>query len=161
IMKSERTDVVHTHLYDPTLLGLIIAKQQGRKVVVTRHHSDAVHKLTATVKRSIYIGGEYFVNRVADHIIAPSRMVYDTLVRREGVRADKVSLIPYGQTSERFKRLTKDDVAHVRHELGVGDRLCLVCVSRLHEEKGHRYLFDAFAQLKKSGFQGVLLLAGE
>src|SRR6516164_15044 len=38
ILNSERVDVVHTHLYDPTLLGLFIGKVRRRKVVVTRHH---------------------------------------------------------------------------------------------------------------------------
>jgi glycosyltransferase involved in cell wall biosynthesis len=161
ILNSERVDVVHTHLYDPTLLGLIIGKVSRRKVVVTRHHSDAVHNLTGASKRAFYLAGEYLVNGLADHIIAPSQMVYDTLVKRERVPAGKVSLIPYGQTAERFDNISGDDVRRVREELSLGDRLSIVCVSRLHKEKGHRYLLDAFGRLRKSGFEANLLLVGE
>ncbi len=41
IFKCENPDIVHTHLFGPTIMGLTIAKRQGRKTVVTRHHSDA------------------------------------------------------------------------------------------------------------------------
>ena len=45
--------------------------------------------------------------------------------------------------------MTEGDVARVRDELGMGRAHDLVCVSRLHPEKGHIYLFEALAALKK------------
>jgi len=86
---------------------------------------------------------------MADHIIAPSAEVQRILLQREKVRASKVSLIPYGQDFRRFQSVTEADVARVKHELGMGQTPDLVCVSRLHPEKGHIYLFEALAALRK------------
>src|SRR4030095_16383965 len=59
IIERRRIDIVHTHLYDPTLLGLLTGKALKRKVVSTRHHSDAVDKLPGLLKRAAYLFGEW------------------------------------------------------------------------------------------------------
>jgi glycosyltransferase involved in cell wall biosynthesis len=160
IIEAGKIDIVHTHLYDPTVLGLATGKALGRKVVVTRHHSDAVHRLPGRLRRAAYLSGERIVNRFVDQIIAPSRKVYETLVEIEQVPCSKVALIPYGQTVERFDAVSAIDVARVRDEFGLANRVALVCVSRLHEEKGHPYLLEAVAGLRQSGLDAVLLLVG-
>ena len=100
IMKTENPDIIHTHLFDPTLIGLTMAKYQKRKTVLTRHHSDAVHQLPSKIKRNFYLHLENYINHRADHIIAPSQAVRDILVQQENVSGTKVSVIPYGQTTE-------------------------------------------------------------
>ena len=160
IMKSENPDIVHTHLFDPTLIGLTIAKRQKRRTVLTRHHSDAVHQLDSAFKRKFYLKLEDYINRRADHIIAPSQMVRDILVERENVAAAKVSVIPYGQTTERFDAVTPEKIEAVRTELDMERNLALVCTSRLFHRKGHTYLFEAFAGLVKNGLDATLYLIG-
>ena len=160
ILRENKIDIVHTHLFEPTLLGLIAAKRLGRKVIVTRHHSDAVYQLKNKMKQRIYLAFERYINKNADHIIAPSRMVRDILINKEEVSPAKVSLIPYGQTSERFDAITPDAVARVRTELGIADNLTLVCTSRLYERKGHVYLFEALAPLIRAGLKAQLYLVG-
>ena len=51
VFQIHEPDIVHTHLMNPTLLGLNLAKWQGRKSVLTRHHSDAIHQLPSRLKR--------------------------------------------------------------------------------------------------------------
>ncbi|CAN5312325.1 N/A [soil metagenome] len=160
ILKNENPDVVHTHLFDPTLIGLTIAKRQKRQVIFTRHHSDALYQLSSAAKRKFYLKLEGYVNRKADHIIAPSRMVRDILVEKENVPSAKVSLIPYGQTTERFDAITAKTVENVQAELGMKKNLALVCTSRLFYRKGHIYLFEAFADLVKNGLDATLYLVG-
>lgn len=160
ILKKEDPDIVHTHIFNPTLIGLTLAKWQKRKTVLTRHHSDALHLLASKLKRGFYLKLENINNRAADHIIAPSRMVRECLVDWEKTPADKVSLIPYGQTNERFAAITPEVVAGKRVELGMNDQLSLVCVSRLFNRKGHIYLFEALAPLLKKGLAAKLYLVG-
>jgi glycosyltransferase involved in cell wall biosynthesis len=152
---------VHTHLFDPSLIGLTVAKRQGRRTVLTRHHSDAIHEIASPLKKRFYLGLENYISRKADHIIAPSRMVWEYLVEREGVPAQKVSIIPYGQTTERFDAVTPEKVAAVRDELGMDGTLSMVCVSRLFHRKGHKYLFEAYAALKKQGRAAKIYLVGD
>ena len=161
IIKKENPDIIHTHLFDPTLIGLTAAKFQKRKTVLTRHHSDALHQLSPAAKRRFYLSLEKYINHRADHIIAPSQMVRDILVEQESVPSAKVSIIPYGQTTERFDAVTKEKVAAVQAELDMKRNLALVCTSRLFHRKGHIYLFEAFADLVKNGLDATLYLIGE
>jgi glycosyltransferase involved in cell wall biosynthesis len=160
IIRQDEIDIVHTHLFDPTLIGLVIAKLRHRKVVVTRHHSDAVHQLKNRLTRRFYLTLENYINKHADHIIAPSRMVREILIQKEGVSPEKVSLIPYGQTLERFEAVTQEAVSRVKTELDMSAGLALVCTSRLYERKGHIYLFQALAPLVRAGLRTTLYLVG-
>jgi glycosyltransferase involved in cell wall biosynthesis len=160
ILKKENPDIVHTHLFDPTVIGLTVAKWQKRKAIFTRHHSDALYEVSSPAKRKFYLKLEKYINRKSDHIIAPSQMVRDILVEKESVAPEKVSLIPYGQTTERFELITPEKIEKVKNELDIGKNLALVCVSRLFHRKGHIYLFEAFAGLVKKGLDATLYLVG-
>jgi len=160
IIKTDRPGIIHTHLFDPTVVGLIIGNMQGRKTVLTRHHSDALHLIPNWVKRSFYLMLERMNNRKADHIIAPSRMVRDCIVGWEGTPAEKVSVIPYGQTSERFDVITPAVIQATRAAAGMDKQLSLVCVSRLFHMKGHMYLFKALAPMVRDGLDAKLYLVG-
>lgn len=160
VLKEEDPDIVHTHLFNPTFVGLLAAKLQGRKTVLTRHHSDAVHLLPSRIKRSLYLWVERQNNRRADHIIALSRMVRECVVEWEGTPAEKVTIIPNPQTTDRYDKITNSVIADKRAELGMDRQLSLVNVSRLFDRKGHRYLFEAIAPLLKAGLKAKLYLVG-
>ena len=160
ILKKENPDIVHTHVFNPTVIGLMLAKWQKRKTVLTRHHSDALHLLPSKLKRSFYLKLENLNNRNADHIIAPSKTVRECIVDWEKTPPEKVSLIPYGQTRERFDAITPEVIENKRAELGMNEQLSLVCVSRLFNRKGHIYLFEAIAPLIKEGLAVKLYLVG-
>lgn len=161
ILTKETPDIVHTHLFDASLIGLTMAKMQRRKTVLTRHHSDAIHQIASPSKRRFYLGLEKYISRLSDHIIAPSQMVRDFLVEREGVPDKKVAIIPYGQTTERFDCITPEAVDGVRRELGMDGTIAMVNVSRLFHRKGHMYLFEAFAGLLNSRIDAKLYLVGD
>jgi glycosyltransferase involved in cell wall biosynthesis len=161
ILKKERPDIVHAHLFYPSVLGLALARLQKIRTVLTRHHSDASHLLPSRLKRSFYLWLEKANNRRADHVIAPSKMVRQCIVDWEGTPEEKVSIIPYGQTSERFDAVTVEVTEQKREELGMNRQLSLACISRLFHRKGHKYLFEAFAPLIKHGLSAKLYLAGE
>lgn len=161
LIRKTKPDIVHTHLFDPSLIGLTAAKKLGRKTVLTRHHSDAIHKIPSPVKRRFYLWLDAYISRKADSIIAPSRMVRDILVDLEGVPEKKVIVIPYGQTTERFDQVSDDAVAAIRTEFRMNGSLAIVNVSRLYHRKGHSFLFKAFSQLTKDGLNAKLYLVGD
>ena len=161
IIRQHDVDIVHTHLFEPTLIGVTAAKLLGRVAILTRHHSDALYRIQNPLKRWAYLQLERYCSAMADHVIAPSTEVRSILLQRENVRASKVSLIPYGQDFRRFQSVTDSNVAMVKHELGMGRTRDLVCVSRLHPEKGHIYLFQALAELRKERLKVTCYLVGE
>ena len=160
ILKAEKPDIVHTHLFDPTGIGLVAASREKFKTVFTRHHSDALYQINSPVRRKFYLKLEDYVNAKADHIIAPSQMVRGILIEKENVPAEKISLIPYGQTTERFDAVTPEKIAAVQSELDMKRNLALVFVARLFHRKGHIYLFEAFTELVKNGLDATLYLVG-
>lgn len=160
IMRDEDPDIVHAHLFEPTLASVFAARAQKRHLVMTRHHSDAHHVLESRLKRAVYLRLERFINARAEHIIAPAKTVRDILVDWEGVPAEKVSLIHYAQTSDRYDAVLPENVRRVENELGSRHNLALLCVSRLFHRKGHSYLFNAFAQLVRDGLDATLYLLG-
>ncbi len=160
ILKDENPEIVHTHLFNATTIGLNLAHWQKRKKIITRHHSDALHLLPDRAKRAFYLNLERRNNRLANHIIAPSKMVRECLVDWEKTPPEKVSIIPYGQTPERFEKVTPEIIKEKRAELGFENQLSLVCVSRLFNRKGHQYLFEAAAPLFKKGLNAKLFLVG-
>jgi glycosyltransferase involved in cell wall biosynthesis len=161
IIRQNKIDIIHTHLFDTTVIGLITAKLHGRPVVVTRHHSISLYVNPSWIKRTGYLLIEKFINARADYIIAPSRFVGEILTLREGVSPAKVSVLPYGQTSERFASISGAMVEEVRDELGMRQCRSLVFVARLHDRKGHRDLFAALDNLLRKGLQLKLYLVGE
>lgn len=160
ILEKEKPDIIHTHLLTPSILGLNLAKFKGIKKVLTRHHSDAIHLLPSNLKRKFYLSVERRNNQIANHIIAPSKMVKQCLVDWEKTPEEKVTVIPYGQTSERFDRITPEIIKAKRSELKMNEQLSMVCVSRLFHRKGHEYLFEALAPLVKEGLSAKLYLVG-
>jgi glycosyltransferase involved in cell wall biosynthesis len=160
IIQRERIDIVHTHLFDPTMIGLLAARLRHRRLVVTRHYADQFYQMPAGYKRSVYLTLEEWIGRSADHFIAPTQMVRDILVRRERVPESKVSVIPYGQLLRRWSTLKPEGVEKLRAELKMQTRLAMVCVASLTREKGHRFLLEAFALLRDEGLDANLYLAG-
>jgi glycosyltransferase involved in cell wall biosynthesis len=160
IIEHERIDIVHAHLFDPTVIGICAAKLRDRRLVMTRHHGDELYQLPKGMRRNLYLRAERWVNHEADHIIAPTQQVYDILVRREHVPEERVSLVPYGQTMERFDAVSPDMIEKARKELRMGARLALACIGRLQQDKGHRYLLEAFALLRDEGLDANLYLVG-
>jgi L-malate glycosyltransferase len=140
-----RAQIIHAHMFDPALVAAIASRLTRRPLVLTRHHSDAIHRLEGRARRGAYLRVEHFVNGTARHIIAPARMVERILTEREGVPREKVTLIPYPQHPSRFVGLRPRE--DVRQEFGVRSARMLVTVSRLHPEKGLPVLLSAFAHL--------------
>jgi glycosyltransferase involved in cell wall biosynthesis len=161
IIRRHNIDVIHTHLVEPTRIGLAAAKLTARAAIVTRHHSDAVYRLKNSVKRWGHLRLEQCTRALADHIIAPSTCVQGILLNRERTPALKVSVVPYGQDGRRFEAVTEIGIDRVKKELAMEQKPTLVCVSRLDRWKGHVYLFEAVSSLKDEFPDMTLYLVGE
>jgi glycosyltransferase involved in cell wall biosynthesis len=145
VIQRERIQIVHAHLFEPSLVAALAVRFTRCRLVTTRHHSDAIHRLKGVWRRSAYSTAERFVNQTARHIIAPAQMVRRVLVEVEGVPSERVTVIPYPQPVERFEALRP--VEEVRSELGVRRSRLLVCMARLHPEKGIPFLLEALQAL--------------
>lgn len=161
VLRRWRVDVLHTHHYDEALIGWMATRLHRRtRLVVGRHYSDAIYRSARGWKRRTLLALERVVNRSATRIVVPSRYIAEILVEWQHVPSDKIDLVPYAFCPEKYVVPTALDVGQIKHELGLNGQLVLGNFSRLHEEKGHRFLIEAMQKLH-SRLDVTLLIVGE
>jgi len=157
-LRREAIDVVHTHLFDPSVVGLLAAALARTPIrVLTRHYSD----YHTRIDRPWHVRLDRMCTAFADAVIAVSKHTADHLIDRESAPAEKVHVIQNGID---FARVCPTNAAareRVRAELAIGDRRVLLSLARLHPEKGQSHLFRALPELKRrSREKFVVLIAG-
>lgn len=88
--------------------------------------------------------------------IAPSQWLKNKLVTKHGVPADHITVIPNGIDPSRF---TADPAKPVPKS--PGKKSILICTARLSSEKGHKYLLNALAKLKRERTDWECWLVGD
>jgi glycosyltransferase involved in cell wall biosynthesis len=94
--------------------------------------------------RSIYALVDRWTLARADGIVAVSEASKRRMVATQGLRAERITVIPNGV---RVPQVSADERAAARHELGVGDTLVVGGVGQLIPRKAFEVLVDAVAQL--------------
>jgi glycosyltransferase involved in cell wall biosynthesis len=155
-LRRQRTQVIHTHLFEANLAGLAAARLAGvRKRIYTRHHSTIHHVYFPAAVRY-----DRLVNRLATAVVAVSDGVRDVLVARERVPERKVHVIPHGFRFEAFDEVTPQRVEALREKYGLGGKRPVVgVVSRYTDWKGVQYIVPAFRRLLAEYPGAVLVLA--
>ena len=145
LIRSEQYDIVHFHTKRAHTLSLWLPRgPQCPKYVVTRRMDYPEGKTWFT--RLLY-------NRRVDGVVAISRVIMNLLIEA-GVEPERIRLIHSGIDPQRFDRCA-DGSASTEYEAVVG------IIASLEERKGHRYLLEAAAMLKRRGHKIKYLVAGE
>jgi hypothetical protein len=93
ILRRERIDVLHTHLYYASFVGILAARLAGTPVVtMQRHHMNEVFLTGTSLHRAL----DRWMTRAADHVIASSQSVRRHMVENEGAALAKVEVIQLG-----------------------------------------------------------------
>jgi glycosyltransferase involved in cell wall biosynthesis len=154
-LRRHRIGLVHAHFFYPTLVALTAAKLASVPMVYTRHHSD--HNIR--LNKPLHVRVDGWCGRLADRAIAVSEATKRLMVDVEGVAARQISVVLNGMDPPPSP--TTDEMNGVRAELiPEGTRVCLM-IARLHEEKGHRVLFEAIPFVVGRIGPVLCLLAGE
>lgn len=142
-LRRRNVRVVHCHLFDACVAGLVAARLAGvKKRLYTRHYAT-YHQVY--FPRAVYY--DRFINAQATGIVAISRNVTGAL-RKEGVDARKVQLVHHGFRLEEFGHVPAERVAGLRRKYGLHGKGPVVgVISRYFELKGIQYVIPAFRQL--------------
>jgi glycosyltransferase involved in cell wall biosynthesis len=148
LLRERRIDVLHAHHFDPGAIAWAATRlHPSTRLVIGRHYSDDHHAYLTGLKRHGYLGAERIVHSGAARIVAPSRMIRDLLVERQGVPADKVAVIPYPFDPARYRLPAAEELRRLRAELGIENRFVIATVARILPKKGHSYLLAALREL--------------
>ncbi len=156
IFISNRFDIVHCHLFEGSLLGLLaawIARVPTR--IYTRHHSTIHHQyFPKGVKYDL------FINNLATKIIAVSKNVFTTLTKLEGVPPSKIIIVNHGFDLSMFNNKNSDTISSLKAKYQILDGQVVVgVISRFVVEKGIQYIIPAFYNLLQDYPTAKLVLA--
>lgn len=150
IIREYHVDLVHTHSsVDAWNFGLA-ARLLGVPVVRSRHLSTRISR--SPLSYLLYM-------MLADRVITSGQAIKDVMVERNKMRPERIVSIPAGIDEKRFAPSV--DATGVRREFGLGDGDFVVgIVAVLRSWKGHQYLIEAVAQLRRQGVPVKLLIVG-
>jgi glycosyltransferase involved in cell wall biosynthesis len=155
LIRQIKPDIVHGHLVEGTLIGMLAAKIAGvRGRVYTRHHSIECHTY---YPHAVYY--DRICNRLAKLILANSSVTAEVLSDLEGVPAEKIEVMHFGYDLEAFKS-SEDGVRELKSKYGLEDSFPVIgAISRFVDWKGVHFIIPAFASFRNSFPNAKLVLA--
>jgi glycosyltransferase involved in cell wall biosynthesis len=155
ILAKEKPDVVHTHLFEASLVGLAAAKFTGiPHRFYTRHHSDSNHVyVPAAVKY------DRLINKLSTHIVAVSENVKNILTGKESVHPQKIAVIHHGLDFTEINNLPHKRIETLRQKYGIRDQSPVIgVISRYIHLKGVHHIVDALSDVLDKHPDALLVL---
>ncbi|MBK8809915.1 MAG: glycosyltransferase family 4 protein [Acidobacteria bacterium] len=155
ILRKERAEVIHTHMFIADIVGQAAGKLLRIKPrVYTRHSSNENRKYHR--KQRI----DRFVNASSSHVIAISKNVERILVSEENVSPAKIRLIHHGFDLARFDCVADEEIAGLSSKYNPKKKSPVIgVVARYSHWKGIQYAIEAFKHLIKDHPNALLILA--
>jgi len=156
ILAKEKPNVVHAHLFDACLLGLLAAKLLFvEKRIYTRHHST--YHFVYFPKMVKY---DRLINSFSTKIVAISENVKNVLIARESVPSDKVVVVNHGFDLEKFVTVPSGEVESLRKKYALDAEYPVIgVVSRFTKWKGIQFIIPAFKKVLVKYPNACLFLA--
>lgn len=157
-LRQRRIDILHTHLFEPSVVGLqagVFARTPLR--VMTRHYSD----YHTRIGKRWHVHLDRLCTQRSDAVVAVSEHTAAGMVADEGAPREKLHVILNGVDFDRLNVSGADARDRVRREFDVDGGHLLLIAARLHPEKGYEYLFRALPEIRRRVSGNVkLLVAG-
>jgi glycosyltransferase involved in cell wall biosynthesis len=157
-LREERFDIVQTHLFDASFVGLTAARLARVPLAILNNHHSA--EVVAQRKPRVMWIDRIMSRYLAHRVIAPSPYMRDVLVRETRVPAERIAVIPYGLDLRQL-RPSEGARERLRAELGLENRIVFGAVGRLHWVKNYPGLLEAFASAAGDRNDVSLLVAGD
>jgi glycosyltransferase involved in cell wall biosynthesis len=157
-LRQHRIHILHTHLFDPSVVGLmggLFARTPVR--VLTRHYSD----YHTRIDRPVHVWLDRLCTRLSHRVIAVSQHTADHLVGVEGAPPHKVRTIHNGIDLDRVRISSLGAPERLRTELRTTDRKVILMAARMHPEKGYEILLRALPNVIARVHNVTLLIAGK
>jgi glycosyltransferase involved in cell wall biosynthesis len=161
VVRKHDVDILHVHHYDEALIGWLASSlRPATRLVVGRHYSDSLYRVSQPVKRRLLLALEQLPYHRARRVVVPSTLIRDILLR-QGLPESRITLIPYGFDSGRYDPPSDQDLAALRATLALEGRFVVACFGRLEPQKGQQFLIEATVRLRRLVPTILVLLVGE
>lgn len=154
-LKTEKCQVVHTHLRWASYVGIPAARMAGVPArLLTRWHAAEHHR-----EHPGSVKYDRIVNTLATHIITPGRVTYRIVTDWEHVPEAKVTLLNPPLDVDAFRHPAAQDIALLRSRYNPESRSPVIgVISRWVEWKGVQYIVPAVGRLLERYPDALLLL---
>lgn len=157
-LRSERIDILQTHLLDAAWVGGVAARLAGTPLVVfTGHHS---HEVSVVPSWRLRLADAVAAGALSHRIMAHSLDMREIFIRYERIKPERMAIIPFPLEREAW---TADPARRhaTRVSLGLADRIVLGAAGRLYWVKDFPLMLRAFAELALTDPRLVLVIAGQ
>jgi glycosyltransferase involved in cell wall biosynthesis len=155
-IRSERFDIVHTHLIRATLVGRILSRLASTPVVFTTEHNVSNWQQRYFVVTLFY----RWTGRNVYRIFAISNAVKDSLVTVGRIDPKRIEVLLPGVDLAEFSQ--KSTSPSGNPSVAISDASPVIgCVGRFDPRKGHRVLVDAAVKLREYYPRLKLFLVGD
>ncbi len=145
-------DVLHAHMVHANLLARLSRLVVSTPIVISTIHSQDEGPQWRYIAYRL-------TERLSDVTTAVSHVAMADAVRRGGVRASTVLLVPNGIRTNEYSR-DAPIRERTRASLELGDRFTWLAVGRLVEAKGYLDMVAAFRLAREHHPEAMLLIAG-
>ena len=152
--KSNKTQIVHTHLLEADIWGRFAALLAKVPVIVSTQHSvDAWKKHPQRMRAKMRLWLNKIATRHSTGVIAVSETVKEFLIKYENICPEKIYVLKNGiEINNNIKALSSENDRALKTIGSMG---------RLFEEKGFEYLLRAFQQVRARKPKISLVIAGD
>jgi glycosyltransferase involved in cell wall biosynthesis len=144
ILSREEKLLIEVFLPQASIITVLI------NITLRKKHKVIVNRRSLYFYRSnvIYRILDSLASRKADLIVANSKSVYHDIIKYDGIKSEKVTIVPNG--IELFA--TKESIL---------DHPNIYCIANLHKYKDHKYLIEAFSAIANKFPKTDLNIFGE
>ncbi|MEA3458874.1 MAG: glycosyltransferase, partial [Candidatus Thermoplasmatota archaeon] len=163
-IKKIRPDVIHAHYaFSSGFLAAITKPIHKAPVVITSHGEDIL--LNREINLGMRIGKtkniliKFTIRNCGRHILVSNSM--KEAAKEAGSDEEKIQII-YNMYIPSDAKVTEEDVENVKIKYSIPlDKQIILSVSRLHAQKGLRYLVEAMEGIVKEHPDAFLVIAGD
>ena len=140
-LKRNKIDIVHSHLLDAGLVGILAATMAGIKTRIYSRHYSTYHHIY--FPKGVWY--DKIINKFSSKILAVSYVVKNVLVEKEQVNPNKIQILHHGFPLEKFDEIHAEQIKKLKTKYGFAENWPVVgVVSRYIEWKGIQYIIPAF-----------------
>ena len=151
LLRQEKFDIVHCHLFGSNWIGKPLAAACGVPVRVNHDHCND------RVRSGWRLALDRLTNRLSSQVIAVSQSTREALVDEVGLSRDLVTFLPNGVDMEHFQPAEASARDAARSELSLDPEVVVVAgLGRLHPQKN----WPLFLQIAQEFPAAQFILAG-
>ncbi|MBI4692178.1 MAG: glycosyltransferase family 4 protein [Candidatus Terrybacteria bacterium] len=155
-LRKLKLDIVITNIFLTSTIFRILKPFTGYKIAVIKHNTEIFRsKWQEWVDR--------ILNLITDSIIAEAPTVADFTVKTEGVKREKIKIIPGVVNLEKIENAKKNfNRKEILRKIGFDEKnKIIINVARLTHQKNHKLLIDGFAEFVKKHPEYKLIIISE